>query len=112
MGASAFTALGTIERSGPIRIGDLARAEQVRPPTMTGVVASLEEAELVLREMDPADRRQVQVRITLKGRRQLAAARERKVAYLVQQLASLTSDELALLETASSLLERLEAGAS
>lgn len=112
MGASAFTALATVERLGSIPIGDLARTEQVRPPTMTGIVASLEEAELVIREMDPADRRQVRVRITLKGRAQLAAARERKVAYLVQRLAALTPEDLALLDSASTLLERLGAGDS
>ena len=54
---SQLAALATVERHGPITLGDLAGHERVRPPTMTRIVAGLEETRLVRREIDTADRR-------------------------------------------------------
>src|SRR5438477_11778511 len=61
---SQLAALATIERHGPITLGDLAGHERVRPPTMTRIVTGLEETELVRRESDPTDRRVARVTIT------------------------------------------------
>src|SRR3954471_22348537 len=47
---------------GPITLGQLAAAEQVRPPTITKLVAALEHDGLVERETDPSDRRIVRVK--------------------------------------------------
>src|SRR3954471_4125003 len=55
--APQLSALSVIVFGGPITLGDLARAEQVRPPTITKVVAALEEAGLVARDIDANDRR-------------------------------------------------------
>ncbi len=65
---SLLSALSTIERAGPMTIGDLCAAEQVQPPTMTRLVASLVETGLVERNVDPADRRVAWVRVTPAGR--------------------------------------------
>ena len=54
---SQLSALTAVERHGPVTLGALADHEQVAPPTITRVVAKLEEADLVLRQRDPDDRR-------------------------------------------------------
>src|ERR1700675_756818 len=75
---SQLAALATVERHGPITLGDLAGHERVRPPTMTRIVAGLEEARLVRREVDATDRRVARVTITPEGSRLLARSRTRK----------------------------------
>src|SRR5436853_2009335 len=67
-----FSALATIERNGPITLGDLAAAEGVQPPTATAAVGRLEQSGLVARRPDEHDRRVVHVEITAAGRKLLA----------------------------------------
>jgi DNA-binding MarR family transcriptional regulator len=88
-------------------IGTFADAEQVRPPTMTKVVASLVEQGLVTRESDPLDGRVAWVMATPEGRSLLRRTRRRSDAYLATRLRSLDREELLVLERASRLLERL-----
>jgi DNA-binding MarR family transcriptional regulator len=104
---SQLAALATIERHGPITLGDLAGHERVRPPTMTRIVAGLEDTELVRREIDPTDRRVARVTITPAGSRLLARSRTRKDAFLASLLEHLDPDELAVVERAVPILERL-----
>jgi DNA-binding MarR family transcriptional regulator len=93
-------------------IGDLCAAEQVQPPTMTRLVASLVEAGLVERNVDPADRRVAWVRVNPAGARSLAQTRKRKEAYLAKRLRRLDSDRLAVLEEAAAILDELVEGES
>src|SRR2546429_9290388 len=51
-----LAALATVERSGPMRLGDLAAAEGIAPPPLTRLVAPLEESGLVRRHADPQER--------------------------------------------------------
>ena len=104
---SQLAALATIERNGPITLGDLAGHERVRPPTMTRIVAGLEETGLVRREIDPGDRRVARVTITPDGARLLARSRTRKDAFLAAMLDHLEPDELEVVERAVPILERL-----
>lgn len=104
---SQISALSTLERVGPTAIGDLAAAERVQPPTMTRIVAALEEAGLVAREPALEDRRTVRVRMTVEGRRFLERSRSRKTAYLAARLRTLDPGELEVLERAATLLERI-----
>src|SRR3954466_1640614 len=60
--APQLSALSVIVFGGPVTLGGLAQAEQVRPPTITKVVTALEDAGLVEREVDPDDRRVVRVK--------------------------------------------------
>src|SRR5512133_1139736 len=78
--APQLSAMSVIVFGGPITLGALASAEQVRPPTITKLVALLEEQGLVEREMDPADRRVVRVKATARGTRLLYDGRRRRVA--------------------------------
>src|SRR6476661_2185296 len=78
--APQLSALSVIVFGGPITLGALATAEQVRPPTITKVVSTLEKAGLVEREVDTEDRRVVRVRATARGARLLQEGRQRRVA--------------------------------
>jgi DNA-binding MarR family transcriptional regulator len=104
---SMLSALSAAERRGSLTMRDLCRAEQVRPPTMTRIVAALVEAGLVEREADPTDGRVAWVTVTPEGRRLLERSRRRKEAYLAKALGSLEQDELRTLEDAAGILERL-----
>src|ERR1700745_3933060 len=59
-----LAALSTVERSGPLRLGDLAAAEGIAPSTLTRLVAVLEEAGYVTRRPDPSDARASTIAIT------------------------------------------------
>jgi DNA-binding MarR family transcriptional regulator len=104
---SQLAALATVERHGPITLGDLAGHERVRPPTMTRIVAGLEDTALVRREIDPSDRRVARVTITPDGSRLLARSRNRKDAFLASLLGHLDADDLEVVERAVPILERL-----
>ena len=101
----ASSALSVIVYAGPIPLTALARAEQVRPPTMSRLVRSLEEAGLVAREGDAADRRVQRFVATPRGRRVLEDARARRVRLLADALAGLSAEDRRTLETAVGLLE-------
>lgn len=104
---SLLSALATVERLGPVTLGELAAAERVQPPTMTKIVARLEELGFVAREPDAGDRRVVRVRVSDEGGRYVARSRTRRNAYLADRLRHFDQDEVALLQRALPLLERL-----
>ena len=85
------SALGSVNRLGTPTLGELALAEQVQPPTMTRLVASMETAGLLVRVADPVDRRVCRVRLTAEGRRALQRIRSLKNAYLARRLAELAT---------------------
>jgi len=105
--ASQISALATIERLGPLTIGELSTAERVQPPSMTRIVAGLEELVLIQRQTDERDRRVARVRVTPIGQRLLERSRSKKNAYLAARLGSLSDDERAALARAADILERL-----
>ena len=92
---------------GPITLGDLARAEQVRPPTISKLIVELEKQGLVERQADAADRRIVRVHATARGVKVLRDGRQRRVAALVSSLGALSARERALLARAIPVLERI-----
>ena len=99
------SALGSVSRHGSPTLGELAAIEQVQPPTMTRIVASLAEAGMVTRVADASDRRSARVRITPAGERALARMRTRKNAFLLRRLGELGPDEQ---RHATELVELLE----
>ncbi len=104
---SQLSALASIERSGPITLGDLARVEQVQPPTMTALAGKLETAGLVERSIDAADRRVHRVTVSPHGVRLLARHRKQKNAYLERRLATLSASDRATLARACDIMEEL-----
>ena len=105
--APQLSAMSVIVFGGPITLGALASAEQVRPPTITKLVALLEEQGLVERETDPADRRVVRVKATARGTRLLYDGRRRRVASLAESLGQLPAADRATLASAVPLLEKV-----
>jgi DNA-binding MarR family transcriptional regulator len=104
---SQTAALSTIERHGPITPSELALAERVQRPTMTRVVARLEEAGLVERTPDPVDGRSFVVSATPQGERLMTKLRSRKNAFLARRLRGFDEDDVAALARAAEILERL-----
>jgi DNA-binding MarR family transcriptional regulator len=107
---SMLSALSSVERRGPLTMGDLGAAEQVSAPTITRVTNALVEAGLVAREADPKDGRVTWVRITVDGAKLLERSRRRQGAYLAKALRGLEPRELETLEDATAILERLTGG--
>src|SRR3954468_3317805 len=83
---SSAAALATIERRGPLAPSELADLERVKRPTITRVVARLEEAGLVERTGDPGDGRSSLVSTTREGSELMRRIRTRKNAYLARRL--------------------------
>ena len=103
-------ALATIERHGPLTPSGLAELERVQRPTATRIVARLTEQGLVERTSDPADGRSFIVAVTPQGRVLLGKLRTRKNAYLARRLRHLDQADLATLEGAAEILERVLEG--
>jgi len=100
------SALSVIVFRGPIAMGALAEAEQVRAPTITRLVDGLERRGLVRRVNDPADGRVQLVEATTAGKRLLQKGRARRVARLMQGVVQLSPDDQRVLARAADLMER------
>ena len=102
-----LSALGTLHRLGAQTIGELAAADNVKPPSMTRTINHLEDVGLVSREAHESDGRQVIVKLTVEAEVVLEEDRRRRDAWLKAHLADLTDDERDLLRRVSPLLIRI-----
>ena len=102
-----LSAMGTLHKRGPMSAGELATCEKVQPPSMTKVLASLEERGLVRRSSLPGDKRQAIIAITDAGVALLDSERRSRDAWLSRQLAALTPEERALLRRVVPILDKL-----
>lgn len=91
--APRLSALSVIVYSGSITLGELAQAEQVRPPTMTRIVNALEEQQLVVKAKDADDGRNVRIAATTKGKKLLLQGRAGRVRLLSQQIQRLSVNQ-------------------
>lgn len=107
-----FSTLALLDRAGPQRIGDLARAERVTAPVMTRIVGVLEDRGLVTREPSPDDGRAVQVAITVVGAELVTEVRAERAAAVAELLAALDPEQRAALAGAVEALEALATRAS
>ena len=107
---SQQSALSSVDRLGPVTLGDLAAVERVQPPTMTRIMSGLEQAGLVSRHVDEHDRRIARVQTTVAGRRFLERSRGRKDLYLSNRIRTLDADDRAVLARAAVILEELLEG--
>jgi DNA-binding MarR family transcriptional regulator len=104
---SQLSALYTIANHGDITLGELAEREQVKPPTMSRLVAALEEGGYIVRTTDATDRRSVRVDLTPKGRRLIERRRSERDAFLTQRVATLSSEDRASLPQVVEILRHL-----
>jgi DNA-binding MarR family transcriptional regulator len=104
LSAPRLSALSVVVFGGPLTLGELARAEQVKPPTMTRIVTGLEREGLVRRKGDPHDRRLTHIEATSKGQKVLTAGRARRVKKLATAVSRMEKKELAELRRGVQLL--------
>jgi DNA-binding MarR family transcriptional regulator len=104
---SLTAALSTVERHGPLTPSEVAVREGIQRPTVTRVLARLEEQGLIERMIDPRDKRSSLVTATKDGRELLAELRTRKTAFLASRIERLDPGERATLERAADILERM-----
>ena len=102
-----LAALATLERHGRLTPGELAAHERVQPPSMTRIVASLQEAGLVTRTPHPSDGRQVLLAVSPEAVALLREDRRRREAWLSQRLRELDDADRAVLDRAAEVLDRL-----
>ena len=102
-----LAALATVERSGPMRLGDLAAAEGIAPSTLTRLVTALEDSGYVRRGADPSDARASTLTITPHGQDALARIRTETTLMLTASLERLTPDQRSALAAALPVLEQL-----
>jgi DNA-binding MarR family transcriptional regulator len=104
---TSAAALATVERHGPLTPSELAEIERVKRPTATRTLRVLSEAGLVQRAPNPRDGRGALVSITATGRDRLRRLRGRKNAYLARRMRDLPPSDLAALDRAAEILERI-----
>lgn len=107
MSSSAASTLATLERTGPIRISDLAEHEQLTQPGMTTLVNRLEQADYAERVPDPTDGRATLVRLTDTGRAFIAEQRRGRTQALLAEVARLCAADQAALLAAVEALDHL-----
>src|SRR6187431_1578813 len=93
VGPARLSALSVLVFAGPMRLTRLAGIEQVKPPTMTKIIAGLAASGLVRRRADAKDARAVRLEATPRGARLLQEGRRRRVKRLATALESLTPEE-------------------
>lgn len=106
-GPARLSALSVLVFGGAKTLGELAAAEQVKPPTMSRIVAALARSRLIEVTKDSRDARRMHIRATAKGTKLLQKGRELRVAYLAGHLEGLNPNELEILDKAVEILRRV-----
>jgi DNA-binding MarR family transcriptional regulator len=101
--------LVTLEEHEPLRLSELARREAVTPPTMSRVLAALDDAGLLVRTPDPQDARSALVELSPAGRTMIEQLRTERTAVLAERLARLAPEHREALAAAVPALEALVA---
>jgi DNA-binding MarR family transcriptional regulator len=101
-----LSALSVIVFGGKTSLSDLAKAEQVRPPTMSRIIDALVRGGLVNRETDKRNRRSVIITATDKGSRIMHEGRSRREKLLLELLQPLRREEIDLLDRASEIITK------
>jgi DNA-binding MarR family transcriptional regulator len=99
--------LATLEDHSPLRLSELARREAVTPPTMSRVLAALDDAGLLVRTPDPQDARSALIHLSEAGHDAIRRIRTERTASLAHRLDRLDDAQRAALEAALPALEIL-----
>jgi len=102
-----ISALQSLDAAGALTPRELAEAERVQPPTLTRIVARLEERDLVLRTPHPTDGRQVILAPSPAGRALIGEYRRVRDEWLARRLAALTTEERETVQRAAEILNRI-----
>jgi DNA-binding MarR family transcriptional regulator len=101
-----LSALSVLVFGGAMSLNELAKAEQVRPPTMSRIVDALESAGLVRRTVNQQDRRAVVLEATEKGTAILWQGRKRRVKFLAKHLSRLSEEERTRVDEAIKVIQK------
>lgn len=107
LNAPRLSALSVVVFGGPVTLGDLAAAEQVRPPTMTRIVDALVQQDLVVKKKNAQDARSTLIEATAAGKKLLMQGRERRVRALAARIEALTREDRVLLQRAAEILRKV-----
>jgi len=107
IGPAQLSALSILVFLGPKTMGELADAEQVKPPTMSRIVDGLVRQRLAERSTETGDRRSLRIAATPKGKKLLLAGRDRRVRVLAKRLEALNEGNLSVLERAAQMLTEI-----
>jgi len=107
LNAPRLSALSVVVFAGTVTLGDLAAAEQVRPPTMTRIVDALVEQGLVVKKKNALDGRSTLILATAAGKKLLMQGRERRVRALAAQIAALGAADRMSLGSAAEILKKV-----
>jgi DNA-binding MarR family transcriptional regulator len=106
VGPARLSALSVLVFGGPMALGQLAAAEQVKAPTMSRIVTGLKRSGLARIETDTKDARRIRVTATARGARLLQQARARRIRLLAETLGGLNGYEMDTLLLATALIDR------
>jgi DNA-binding MarR family transcriptional regulator len=109
LASARLSALSVLVFGGAMSLNELARAEQVRPPTMSRIVDALEAAGLARRTANQQDRRAVVIQATEKGAAILWQGRKRRVKFLARHLSRLSDAERKQIENAVKAIQKVMA---
>lgn len=107
-GSAGIAVLGQLRRRGGLTASEIAAAERVQPQSLTRVLASLEEQELISRSQDTQDRRRHTIELTDRGRQLLTDHMQSSDDWLADAITErLNPTERAVLQLAAGLLDQL-----
>jgi DNA-binding MarR family transcriptional regulator len=108
LGSTGVAVLGQLHRRGSLTASEIATAERVRPQSLTRVLASLEEQDLISRQQDAEDRRRQTIELTAAGRELLKEHMKSSDDWLAEAIAQrLNPTEQAVLQLAAGILDQL-----
>jgi DNA-binding MarR family transcriptional regulator len=102
-----LSALSTLHKCGAMTPGGLAAKEGVQPPSMTRVIAALEDSGYVERSPHPTDGRQAIVALSENGLAYVHETISAREAWLDEQLAELSGEEREVLSRAAEIIDRM-----
>ena len=109
LGAGSLSALATVVRYGPARLGDVAAREGIAPPTLSRIMVALEEAGYVVRTPDPTDKRATTVAATESAHELITGTGSSRAAVVRQRMEALSEADRRRLLDAVPVLEALVA---
>jgi DNA-binding MarR family transcriptional regulator len=108
LGSTGVAVLGQLHRRGALTASEIAAAERVQPQSLTRVLASLEEQQLISRQQDTHDRRRHTIELTARGRQLLKEHMKSSDDWLAEAIAErLNPTERAVLQLAAGILDQL-----
>jgi len=107
VGPAQLSALSVVVFAGPISLNDLAKAELVKPPTMSRIIDALVKEGLVRRDVNKTDRRAIVISATARGTSLMHEGRSRREQLLVELLKPLKKSDLECLKKSVEIISKI-----